>query len=129
MGGAWSNGFQSASSIGKRANQPTLMELRANDDVNDEIWDELDDLEMMDYMRKKSNLNFLNQRLGKRSELGFLKQRMGKRLIQRFGRIPKTMENASGFYRLIKRKNVDSPIIIHRMGKRPMYPKTWLNNY
>ena len=125
MGGAWSNGFQSAGSIGKRVNKPPLMTARANDDINGEIWDEDDDYEMMDYMKKKSDLNFLNQRLGKRSDLGFLKQRMGKRILQRFGRAPRKLTNSSGFYRLIKRDPVGNPIIMHRMGKRPMDPTMW----
>ena len=130
MGGAWSNGFQSAGSIGKRLDKPPLMSTRVSDDIYDETWDDMDYHEIMDYMKKKSDLNFLNQRLGKRSDLGFLNQRMGKRVIQRFGRIPRKNRNSSRFYRLIKRKSADSPIMIHRMGKRPMDPrlmKLWKN--
>ena len=81
----WGSGFQGAK-FGKRAGMSQeLEESMSHEDEDDD---------MMDFMNKRSDLDFLRQRMGKRSDLNFLKQRMGKRLIQRFG----------------KREHVSSPI-------------------
>ena len=107
MGGAWTNGFQSVGKrrpMGGRWNNGIRMLGKRN---MDDFWGEDDDDEMMDFMKKKSALpQIFTQRLGKRSDLGFLNQRMGKRLynhmgkrmMQRFGRIPTKNTN---FFRMI----------------------------
>ena len=79
MGGVWPNGFQSRSvwEFGKRD---------ANNENAFTAFSDMDDDDMMDNMRKKSDLGYLTQRLGKRSDLDFLHQRMGKRILQRFGK-------------------------------------------
>ena len=163
MGGVWPNGFESRSNwefadkhgkrgeldpqiwefgkFGKRdieipSNISQLKELGTNDkrDLMNSDWDMDDDDDMMDNMKKKSELGYLTQRLGKRSDLNFLHQRMGKRLIQRFGKrtgleddeydedqdilLPEEEKRMSEFYRLIKR----AP---DRMMKRLLDPWTW----
>ena len=162
MGGVWPNGFQSRSAwefrkygkrdpqvwefgkFGKRNSEDAyaldyLSGIRngKRDDTN-EFWD-MDDDDIMDSMRKRSDLGFLSQRLGKRSEVNpFLHQRMGKRVLQRFGTrfgkraeptdqqfeddledlLPNEEKRLSEFYRLIKR----AP---DRMMKRMLDPWSW----
>ena len=73
----WGSGFQGAK-FGKRSGM--------SQDLENSMSYEDEDDDMMDFMKKRSDLDFLRQRMGKRSDLNFLKQRMGKRLIQRFGK-------------------------------------------
>ena len=128
----WGSGFQGAK-FGKRTGM--------SQELEDSMSYEEEDDDMMDYLNKRSDLDFLRQRMGKRSDLNFLKQRMGKRLIQRFGKrkylsSPTDKRDASGFYRLIKRapyrsiklpsESIDQSFNPnHHTDKRPFDARMW----